>query len=201
MFVVKWNRLRNWISFLLKVLPVYVCQVVRECVSNWTATLRNWRLLLGVVCVSPYTPLLTPYASALKRVRSIIGWGKFVYVEVHVCVHVRACTYSSHVALLRCCAVYLCIDRVSIVIVADVLGVQRDAQTSRGGLVRPMRQSMKDCIYFCVMVVDLRNSGCPITASHSRLKSQHGPRITRLPSHVKCICCCLGIWMTRVSRW
>lgn len=25
--------------------------------------------------------------------------------------------------------------------------------------------------------------------------SQHGPRISCLPSHDKCICCCLGIWI------
>lgn len=30
-------------------------------------------------------------------------------------------------------------------------------------------------------------------------KSQHGPRISCLPSHDKCICCCLGIWITRAS--
>lgn len=30
-------------------------------------------------------------------------------------------------------------------------------------------------------------------------KSQHGPRISCLPSHDKCICCCPGIWITRAS--
>lgn len=30
-------------------------------------------------------------------------------------------------------------------------------------------------------------------------KSQHGPHISCLPSHDKCICCCLGIWITRAS--